>query len=126
VEPWASFVAVTCWLTATDRLVFGTISAGHTVLLVVAGVVTAIPLLLFAGAANRIPLSSIGLVQYLGPVLQLGCGVLIFHEPMPPARIAGFTLVWAALAVFTWDALRNGRGPGLRRSPAPGQSSYRV
>ncbi|MEU1588764.1 EamA family transporter RarD [Micromonospora sp. NPDC005710] len=97
------------WLTAKDDLTFGHVSAGHTTLLVLAGAATAIPLLLFAGAANRLPLSSLGMIQYLAPVLQLGCGVLIFHEPMPPARLAGFALVWLALIVFTADAVRASR-----------------
>jgi chloramphenicol-sensitive protein RarD len=104
-------------LGAGDAATFGAGPAGHTALLVLAGPVTAIPLLLFAGAANRIPLSGIGLLQYLAPVLQLGCGVLIYAEPMPPARLAGFTLVWLALAVFTWDGIRQVRRIG--RSPAP-------
>ncbi|MEH1012344.1 EamA family transporter RarD [Micromonospora sp. CPCC 206060] len=94
------------WLTWQAEATFGQVSAGHTALLVLAGAATAIPLLLFAGAANRLPLSVLGLLQYLAPVLQLGCGVLVFHEPMPPARLAGFALVWLALAIFTVDALR--------------------
>ncbi|MBO4205723.1 EamA family transporter RarD [Micromonospora echinofusca] len=94
------------WLAWRAEATFGQVSAGHTALLVLAGAATAIPLLLFAGAANRLPLSVLGLLQYLAPVLQLGCGVLVFHEPMPPARLAGFALVWLALAVFTVDALR--------------------
>jgi chloramphenicol-sensitive protein RarD len=77
--------------------------------MVLSGAVTAIPLLLFAGAANRIPLSGLGLLQYLTPTLQLGCGVLVYHEPLPPAQLAGFALVWTALAVFTWDGIRNAR-----------------
>jgi chloramphenicol-sensitive protein RarD len=96
-------------LTARGESTFGQVSGGHTALLILAGVVTAIPLLLFAGAANRIPLSSIGLLQYLAPILQLACGVLVFSEPMPPARLAGFALVWLALAVFTWDGVRHAR-----------------
>jgi len=95
------------WLTAGNDATFGQVSIGHTLLLVSAGAATAIPLLLFAGAANRLPLTSLGMIQYLAPILQLGCGVLIFHEPMPPARLAGFALVWAALIVFTADALRH-------------------
>ena len=55
------------------------------------------------------------MIQYLAPILQLGCGVLIFHEPMPPARLAGFALVWLALVVFTADAVRN-----LPPHPGPG------
>ncbi|MET8353759.1 MULTISPECIES: EamA family transporter RarD [unclassified Micromonospora] len=94
------------WLTRRAESTFGQVSAGHTALLVLAGAATAIPLLLFAGAANRLPLTSLGMIQYLAPILQLGCGVLIFHEPMPPARLAGFALVWLALVVFTADAVR--------------------
>ncbi|GAA4574236.1 EamA family transporter RarD [Micromonospora coerulea] len=94
------------WLSWRGESTFGHLSTGHTVLLVLAGAATAIPLLLFAGAANRLPLSGLGMLQYLAPILQLGCGVLIFHEPMPPARLAGFALVWLALIVFTVDALR--------------------
>ncbi|GIJ75955.1 chloramphenicol-sensitive protein RarD [Micromonospora phaseoli] len=97
------------WLAATGDATFGHVSAGHTALLVLAGALTAIPLLLFAGAANRLPLTALGMLQYVAPILQLGCGVLIFHEPMPPARLAGFVLVWLALIVFTGDALRQAR-----------------
>jgi chloramphenicol-sensitive protein RarD len=94
------------WLSRHSASTFGQVSGGHTALLVLAGAATAVPLLLFAGAANRIPLSGLGMLQYIAPVLQLGCGVLIFHEPMPPARLAGFALVWLALAVLTVDGLR--------------------
>ncbi|MFD6754739.1 MULTISPECIES: EamA family transporter RarD [Micromonospora] len=103
------------WLAATGEIAFGQVSTGHTLLLVIAGALTAIPLLLFAGAANRLPLSSLGMLQYVAPILQLGCGVLIFHEPMPPARLAGFALVWLALIVFTADGLRQARR--TRRQP---------
>ena len=88
---------------------FGQVSAGHTVLMVLSGAATAVPLLLFAGAANRVPLTALGILQYVAPILQLGCGVLIFHEPMPPARLAGFALVWLALVVFTVDGVRSAR-----------------
>ncbi|RKR89755.1 chloramphenicol-sensitive protein RarD [Micromonospora pisi] len=97
------------WLTWHSELSFGHGSATHTTLLVLAGAATAIPLLLFAGAANRLPLTSLGMLQYLTPSLQLVLGVLIFHEPMPPARLAGFALVWLALIVFTADAIRHAR-----------------
>ncbi|MER7420148.1 EamA family transporter RarD [Micromonospora peucetia] len=95
------------WLGAGGDATFGQVSVGHTLLLVSAGAATAIPLLLFAGAANRLPLTNLGMIQYLAPIIQLGCGVLIFHEPMPPTRFAGFALVWVALIVFTVDALRH-------------------
>ncbi len=97
------------WLSHSGANTFGTVSTGHTLLLVGAGAITAVPLMCFAGAANRVPLSALGMMQYLAPTLQFAIGVLIFHEPMPPARQAGFLLVWTALAVFTWDALRHYR-----------------
>jgi chloramphenicol-sensitive protein RarD len=102
-------VGYLAWLWSDGGLTFGRISAGHTALLVLLGAATAVPLLCFAGAANRLPLTALGMMQYLTPTLQLACGVLILHEPMPPARLAGFGLVWAALVVFTVDALRHAR-----------------
>ncbi|MEU5939473.1 EamA family transporter RarD [Micromonospora sp. NPDC047548] len=113
-------VAYLGWLAQRGESTFGQVSVGHTLLLVLAGAATAIPLLLFAGAANRLPLSALGMLQYLAPILQLGCGVLIFHEPMPPARLAGFALVWVALIVFTGDALRHTRrARAAARTPVP-------
>ncbi|GAA1832389.1 EamA family transporter RarD [Luedemannella flava] len=105
-------------LTARGESTFGTVSAGHTALLIMAGAITAIPLLMFAGAANRITLSAIGLLQYLAPILQLACGVLIYKEPMPPARLAGFALVWSALVVFTWDGIRHVRARTRSNRPS--------
>ncbi len=87
----------------------GHVSVGHTLLVVTSGAVTSGPLLLFAGAAKRLPLSAIGLMQYIAPILQLAVGVLVIHEPMPPTRLAGFGLVWAALAVFTVDGILRAR-----------------
>jgi len=80
--------------------------AGHAALLATGGVVTAVPLLAFGAAANRIPLSVLGLLQYLAPVLQFAAGVLVFGEQMPAVRWFGFALVWVALAILTWDGLR--------------------
>jgi chloramphenicol-sensitive protein RarD len=102
-------LAVLWVLSAQGSLTFGTVSAGHTALLVGAGAATSVPLLLFAGAANRIPLSALGILQYLGPALQFGLGVLVFGEPMPAARLAGFALVWRALMIFTVDMVRDAR-----------------
>ena len=73
------------------------------------GIVTVIPLLCFGGAATRIPLSTLGLLQYLTPTMQFLLGILVFREPMPPARWAGFALIWLALVIFTVDSLRNRR-----------------
>jgi chloramphenicol-sensitive protein RarD len=78
----------------------------HTVLLVMAGPVTAVPLLLFAAAAQRLPLVTIGLLFYLNPGLQMAWGVLVGHEPMPVGRWIGFGLIWVALAVMTAGSLR--------------------
>jgi chloramphenicol-sensitive protein RarD len=81
------------------------------------GIATAIPLLLFAAAARRIPLSTVGLLQYVTPLMQLAIGVFVRGEPMPPVRLAGFVVVWIALAVFTADSLRHAR-VGSRRATA--------
>lgn len=86
------------------------LGAGHAALMVLAGPVTAIPLLLFAAAAQRLPLITLGLLQYLNPGLQMAWGVLVGHEPMPTARWVGFALIWTALVVLTVDGLkRRGR-----------------
>jgi chloramphenicol-sensitive protein RarD len=94
--------------------------AGHPLLLVSAGLVTAIPLLLFAGAASRLPLSSLGLLQYLTPILQLAVAVGIRHEPLPGYELAGFALVWLALIVLATDGWRHRprREPAGRAAPA--------
>ncbi len=84
---------------------------GHAVALVGLGVVTAVPLLLFGGAARRLPLSVVGMLQYLAPTLQFVVALLVFGEEMPAIRWVGFALVWAALVVFTVDGLRAGRPP---------------
>lgn len=79
------------------------------VLLVLLGPVTAIPLLAFGGAATRIPLSTLGLMQYLTPVFQFLLGVLVFGEAMSPTRWAGFLLVWISLVIMSVDGLRQAR-----------------
>jgi chloramphenicol-sensitive protein RarD len=96
-------------LAANGELVMGTQGALHTSLLLAAGVVTAVPLLLFASAARRLPLVYLGLSQYLAPVTQFLIGVFLFHEEMPLARWLGFALVWIALIVLTIDMLRSNR-----------------
>ena len=102
-------LAFVVWLAATGHAKFGHVSAGHTVLMVLSGVATAVPLLLFAAAANRVSMVGIGILQYVAPILQLAVGLLIYHEPMPPARLAGFGLVWVALIIFTIDGIRGSR-----------------
>ena len=71
--------------------------------------VTAFPLVCFGAAAIRVPLSTLGLLQYLAPVFQFLLGILYFHEAMPVERWAGFALVWVALCLLTWDAWRAAR-----------------
>lgn len=96
---------------------FTTEGTQHSLLLVSTGIVTVIPLLMFGGAARRLPLSTIGLLQYLAPTLQFLLGVLVFREDMPAVRYVGFALVWLALVIFSSDALRNSRRQAqLRRS----------
>lgn len=79
------------------------------VLLVLLGPVTALPLLAFGGAATRIPLSTLGVLQYITPILQFGIGVFIFSEAMPTSRWIGFLFVWSALVIFSTDAYRHAR-----------------
>jgi chloramphenicol-sensitive protein RarD len=111
VVPATVFLGV---LQATGQGTAGSAGTGHLLLLASSGIATAVPLLLFAAAAHRIPLSTVGLLQYLTPLMQLALGVFVFHEPMPPARLAGFAIVWAALLVFTVDSLRSARAVGRR------------
>ncbi len=94
-------------LTARGDTTFTTDGGWHTALLVAAGVATATPLLLFAAAARRVPLVTIGLLQFITPVLQLLCGVLLLDEHMSGTRWIGFGIVWIALAVLSFDSLRN-------------------
>ncbi|WP_433419004.1 EamA family transporter RarD [Microtetraspora malaysiensis] len=91
----------------------------HIALLVGAGLITAIPLLCFSAAAIRVPLTVIGLLQYIAPVLQFMCGVLIAHETMPGSRWVGFAIVWLALCVFTWDGLRTAHAARREARTAP-------
>jgi chloramphenicol-sensitive protein RarD len=106
------------WLGTRGTLDFGHHGGGNTALLVLAGPVTVVPLICFGAAANRLPLSAVGLLQFLAPILQFLCGVLVQHEAVPPARLAGFLIVWIALALLTFDALR-----GARRRPVQSTST---
>ncbi|MFE7355339.1 EamA family transporter RarD [Streptomyces sp. NPDC057543] len=116
------------WLGAQGDSTFASEGLGHASLLAATGVITATPLVLFGAAAIRVPLSTLGLLQYLAPVFQFICGILYFHEAMPPERWAGFTLVWLALALLTWDAFRTSRrtraqAQALAAQPAPSAPS---
>jgi chloramphenicol-sensitive protein RarD len=74
-------------------------------------VVTAVPLIFFASAARRLPLTYLGLTQYLAPILQFVIGVFVLGEDMPPARWAGFALIWVALIILTIDMFASSRPP---------------
>ncbi|PZR51876.1 EamA family transporter RarD [Xylanimonas oleitrophica] len=101
------------WLTAQGQSTFAAHGTGHVLLLMASGIITGLPLLLFSGAARRLPLSVVGMLQYLGPALQFAFGVLVFHEHMPAARWAGFGLVWVALVLLTVDGARQARATRL-------------
>ncbi len=110
-------LAFLVWLQASGSGHYVSQGPGLTIGLTLAGVVTAIPLLLFAAASSRIPLSMMGLIQYLTPVIQFGIGVWINHEVMPAPRWIGFGLVWVALVVLTIDSLRAARSRDLVIEP---------
>ncbi|MFE7608841.1 EamA family transporter RarD [Streptomyces celluloflavus] len=82
---------------------------GQALLLAGCGIATALPLICFGASAVRLPLTTIGMMQYLAPTFQFILGLTVFHEAMPAERWAGFALVWLALVVLTWDALRTAR-----------------
>jgi chloramphenicol-sensitive protein RarD len=102
VMPALAYVVV---LGARGDATFISEGVGFSLLLAAGGVVTAIPLILFGAAAIRIPLSTIGLMQYIAPTMHFVIGVALYGEDMPPGRIAGFVLVWLALIVLTIDVL---------------------
>ncbi|MCW2599102.1 MAG: rarD [Frankiales bacterium] len=105
------------WLALRGTSTFASAGAGHALLLASAGVVTAVPLLAFGAAATRVPLTTLGVLQYVAPILQLLIGVGLRHEPFGPSRIVGFVLVWIALAVFTADLVAERRRSGLVVTP---------
>ncbi|MFL6027270.1 MAG: EamA family transporter RarD [Friedmanniella sp.] len=98
------------YLATSGGLTFGTLGWTHSLLLVATGVVTVVPLLFFAASATRLPLSTLGLLQYLAPTLQFLLGILYFHETMSTGRWIGFGLVWLALMIMS--------GHGLHRANA--------
>ena len=107
LSPLAAAYVVVIGLTGTST--FSSHGVGHASLLATAGLVTAVPLLAFGAAATRVPLTTLGVLQYLAPTIQLIIGTVLRHEPFGPARTAGFALVWVALAMFTVDLVRQRR-----------------
>ena len=101
------------WLTVSGQNTFVNSEFDSTRwLLAAAGPITAIPLLLFAAGARKIPMAALGLLQYLSPTMQALLGVWVFHEGFPPARLIGFVIIWAALALYVAEGLWAGRGQG--------------
>ncbi|MHC1761018.1 MAG: EamA family transporter RarD [Negativicutes bacterium] len=90
------------YLNSQGTGVFGVSYLFTSALLVGAGVVTALPMVLFANAANRLPLSLLGFIQYLSPTIALLTGVFLYHEPFTQAHAISFGLIWLALAIFSW------------------------
>jgi chloramphenicol-sensitive protein RarD len=95
------------WLGEQGKGQFGN-GVGLTALLIGAGVVTAVPLLLFNGATTRIPFTMIGLLQYLTPTIQFMLAVFLRHEPMPAGRWIGFVFIWVALVALGYDLIKSG------------------
>jgi RarD protein len=108
-------LAFTLTLHSHGDATFGHAGAVQALLLAGGGVVTAIPLMMFNAAAIRLPMTTIGMLQYLAPTLQFLIGLLVQHERMPASRWIGFLLVWAALVILTSDGVRRSR---LQRRPA--------
>jgi chloramphenicol-sensitive protein RarD len=102
-------VPALAWWTLSAGGVLAQGDAGLIALMLLAGPLTALPLMLFAAGARRLRLATLGLMQYISPTLQLVCGIFIFDEPFDTARLAGFAFIWAALALYTADALRSAR-----------------
>ena len=100
--------ALTYW-TVQGSSAFASGGAGQAAWLLLAGPLTAIPLLLFAAGARRITLTTLGLVQYLSPTIQFLLGVWLYHEPLAGARLVGFVLIWSALAVYSAESLWRSR-----------------
>jgi chloramphenicol-sensitive protein RarD len=103
---FAPALACVLYLEVAGDGTFVSEGAGHALLLAGGGLATAIPLVLFGAAAVRIPLTTMGLLQYVAPIMQFAIGVGVRGEDMPASRIVGFALVWVAIVVFTWDSLR--------------------
>ncbi|NML60394.1 EamA family transporter RarD [Massilia sp. RP-1-19] len=99
-------LAYVVWLTMNGGNAFiNTASDTTRWLLVAAGPITAIPLLLFAAGARKIPLSVLGLLQYIGPTIQFALGIFLFHEAFTSGKLVGFLMIWSALALYAAEGL---------------------
>lgn len=118
-------VLLLLWLDRTDALTFTGHGTSHAVLLVSTGLATAVPLLLFAASASRVPLSTIGLLQFLTPILQL-ITALLLGEIVPVARWFGFGLVWVALIILSVDMVRQVRESRRGQPRRPRRGHVRI
>ncbi|MGE4431128.1 MAG: EamA family transporter RarD [Sphingobium sp.] len=103
------------WLGAQGGLDFGS-HPGSSALLILSGVVSSVPLLLFAQAARRLSMATLGVLQYLAPSIQFVIGFLFYGEPLGMGKLASFVLIWIGLAVFTYDALGHMRKRAAARA----------
>lgn len=97
------------WLQVSKTAVFLHTDPISNILLILTGVVTAVPLLWFASSARQVPLSTMGLLQYATPTLQFLIGVFLYHEPFTHDRLIGFSFIWVALAIYSVELVINGR-----------------
>lgn len=112
------FIAYLIWLGVNGELMFGS-DIETDVLLIFAALVTSVPLMLFAAAAKRLTLTTLGFIQYIAPSMVFVIGVFVFNEPLNSGQIACFLFIWAGLALFTVDNLRDARSNRQRaRAPA--------
>jgi chloramphenicol-sensitive protein RarD len=117
IAPFVASYMLYVELTGTAALFH--VSPAITALLLAGGVVTAVPLALFSYGARRIPYSTLGILQYVGPTLQLMFGLWLYGEPMPPERLLGFSLIWLALAFYAGDGVVRRRAQNKLVASAP-------
>jgi chloramphenicol-sensitive protein RarD len=113
------------WLAAHGQSRFVTGGPGLKLLVLLAGPITAVPLILFAAGARRIPLSLVGILQYIGPTLQLLVGVLVFREPFGASRAVGYALIWLAFLIASADGLLASSVTSSVKSSVPGTAAPR-
>jgi chloramphenicol-sensitive protein RarD len=101
-------LAALAWYQNEGTLAFGRIPL-ETALLIGLGAITSVPLILFASAARRLSMVTLGVMQYIAPTCQFLIGFLLFGEPLSPERLASFGLIWIALILFVWDSVRSAR-----------------
>ncbi|NJD24690.1 MAG: EamA family transporter RarD [Betaproteobacteria bacterium] len=101
------------WMGQSGHAVFGSGGWSTVALLAGAGVLTALPLMAFAAATQRLDLATVGMLMYINPTLQFATAIWIFGEPLQPVRLVSFALIWAGLAVFSFSLWRKVRRPGV-------------